>query len=181
MEARTRDLKEREAKVEEFLAEQRAGVERIMKWVGEASTSLEPLGLSPIQVVEAPSALDAALPALDYAADRLPSLESTLIGRLEAEGQELARVVVFYILTCFRSHEPVISLNQVLVGPVPVVEATAREEVQEAMEIVAARFKRFTGPDLQRRRPLWTANRIGVVFCIHCKLCNVLYMASNKT
>jgi hypothetical protein len=44
LEARTRDLKEREAKVEGFLAEQRAGVERIVKWVSEASTTLEPLG-----------------------------------------------------------------------------------------------------------------------------------------
>jgi hypothetical protein len=40
MEAQTRDLKEQEAKVEGFLAEQRAGVERIVKWVGEASTTL---------------------------------------------------------------------------------------------------------------------------------------------
>jgi hypothetical protein len=34
--------------VEGLLAEQRAGVERIVKWVGEASTTLETLGLSPI-------------------------------------------------------------------------------------------------------------------------------------
>jgi hypothetical protein len=86
MEARTRDLKVREAKVEEFLAEQRAGVERIVKWDGEASTSLEPLGLSPIQVAEAPSSLSAILPALDSTTDRLQCLESTLVGRLEAEG-----------------------------------------------------------------------------------------------
>jgi hypothetical protein len=45
LEARTRDLEEQESEVEGFLAEQCAGVERIMKWVGEASTTLEPLGL----------------------------------------------------------------------------------------------------------------------------------------
>jgi hypothetical protein len=150
MEARTQDLKEREAKVEEFLAEQHAGVERIVKWVGEASTSLEPLRLSPIQVAEAPS-LDTILLALDSAADRLQRLESTLVGRLQAEGQELARVVVDYVLTCFRSHDPAISLNPVLVGPVPEAEAAAREGVQEAVEIMAARFERFTGPDLQKK------------------------------
>jgi hypothetical protein len=150
MEVRTQDLKERESKVEEFLAEQRAGVERIVKWVGEASTSLEPLGLSPIQVTEAPSFLSVVLPALDSAADRLQRLESTLVGRLEAEGQELARVVVGYVLTCFRSDDPAISLNPVLVGPVPEAEAAAREGVQEAVEIVATRFERFTGPDLQK-------------------------------
>jgi hypothetical protein len=72
--------------VEGFLVEQRAGVERIVKWVGEASTNLEPLGLSPIQVAEAPSSIGAILPALDSTGERLQRLESTLIMCLEAEG-----------------------------------------------------------------------------------------------
>jgi hypothetical protein len=148
MEAWTWDLKEREAKVEGFLAEQHAGVERIVKWIGEARTTLEPLGLSPIQVVETPSSLGAVLPALDSAFKRLQCLESTLVARLEAEGRELARVVVDYVLTCFRSHDPAISLTPVLEGPVPEAEATAREGVQEMVEIVAARSERRKGPDL---------------------------------
>jgi hypothetical protein len=36
------------------------------------------------------------------------------------------------------------------VGPVLEAEAAAREGVQEAVEIVATRFERFTGPDLQK-------------------------------
>jgi hypothetical protein len=148
LEARTRDLEEREAKVEGFLAEQRAGVERIVKWVGEASTTLEPLGLSPIQVAEAPSSLGAVLLELDSTTERLQRLESTLVARLEAEGRELARVVVDYVLTCFRSHNPVISLTPVLEGPIPEAEAAAREGVQEAVEIVAAHFEHSTRPDL---------------------------------
>jgi hypothetical protein len=148
LEARTRDLEVREAKVEEFLVEQHAGVERIVKWVSEASTTLEPLGLSPIQVAEAPSSLGAILLALDSAAERLQCLESTLIARLEAEGWELSWVVVDYVLTCFRSHDPAISLTPVLEGPVPEAEAAAREGVQEVVEIVAARFECSTGPDL---------------------------------
>jgi hypothetical protein len=68
--------------------------------------------------------------------------------RLEAEGQELARVVVDYVLTCFQSHDSAISLTLVLEGPIPEAEATAREGVQEVVEIMAARFERFTGPDL---------------------------------
>jgi hypothetical protein len=59
-------------------------------------------------------------------------------------------VVVDYVMTCFRSHDPAISLTPVLVGPVPEAEAAAREGVQEAVEIVAARFECFTGPDLQK-------------------------------
>jgi hypothetical protein len=68
--------------------------------------------------------------------------------RLEAEGWELARVVVDYVLTCFQSHDPAISLTLVLEGPVPEAEAATREGVQEVVEIMATRFERNTGPDL---------------------------------
>jgi hypothetical protein len=141
-------LKLQEAKVEGLLAEQRAGAQRIAKWVGEASAVLELLGLSPIQVAEAPSSIGAILPALDSTAERLQRLESTLVARLEAEGQELARMVVDHVLTFFRSHNPAISLTLVLEGPAPEVEATAREGVQEVVEIVAARFEHNVEPDL---------------------------------
>jgi hypothetical protein len=90
------------------------------------------------------------LPALDSADERLQRLESTVIGRLEAEEQELARVVADYVLTYFWSHDPAIPLTPVLVGPVPEAVAAAREGVQETVEIVAARFERFTGLDLQK-------------------------------
>jgi hypothetical protein len=148
LEARTQDLEEREAKVEGFLPEQRAGVERIMKWAGEASTTLEPLELSPIQVAEAPSSIGNILLVLDSTTEHLQRLESTLVAHLEAEGWQLARVVVDHVLTCFRSHNLTISLTPVLEGPVPEAEAAAREGVQEAVEIVAAHFERSTGLDL---------------------------------
>jgi hypothetical protein len=108
MEVRARDLREREvavqekeAKLEGLLAEQSAGIERVVKWVGEANSTLDTLGLSPIQVAEAPSSLGAILPVLDSAAERLQRLESTVVGRLETEGQEVARAVVEYVLTYF--------------------------------------------------------------------------------
>jgi hypothetical protein len=170
MEVQARDFREREvavqekeAKVEGLLAE------RVVKWVGEANSTLDTLGLSPIQVPEARSSLGAVLPVLDSAAERLQHLESTVVGRLETEGQEVARVVVEYVLTYFRSHDPAIPLTPVLVGPIPEMVAAAREGVQEAVEIVAARIEHFIGPDLQTGGPPRTANRIGVVFYIYCK------------
>jgi hypothetical protein len=83
------------------LAEKRTGVERIPNWVGEASTTLEPLGLNPIQVAEAPSSISSILQALESTAEHLQRLESTLVARLESEGQELARIVVDHVLTYF--------------------------------------------------------------------------------
>jgi hypothetical protein len=57
-------------------------------------------------------------------------------------------MMVDHILTCFRSHGPAIPLTPVLEGPIPEAEAAAREGVQEAVEIVASRFKRNMEPDL---------------------------------
>jgi hypothetical protein len=45
-------------------------------------------------------------------------------------------------LTCFRSHDPTISLVPVIDGPVATAEDAARESVREAVETVAARFGR---------------------------------------
>jgi hypothetical protein len=60
-------------------------------------------------------------------------------------------VVVDYVLSCFRSHDPAIPLTPVLVGPVLEMVAAAREGVQEAVEIVATRFERSSRSDLQKR------------------------------
>ena len=83
-----------------------------------------------------------ALPVLDSTAERLRRLDQILDARLEAEGSRLCRAVVDYVLTCFRSHDPAMSLALVLDGPVAATEDAARESVQDAMETVAARFQR---------------------------------------
>jgi hypothetical protein len=59
-------------------------------------------------------------------------------------------VVVDYVLTCFWSHDSAIPLTPVLVGPVPEAVAAAWEGEQEAVRIMAARFERFIGPDVQK-------------------------------
>jgi chromosome segregation ATPase len=141
-------LQEKEAKVEEFLAEWSAGIERVVKSVGEANSSLDTLGLSPIQITEAPSSLGAILPALDSAVERLQLMESTVLERLETEGQAVARAMVEYVLTCFRSQDPAVPLTPVLVGPVLETVAAAWEGVQEAVGIVVSRIERLADPDL---------------------------------
>jgi hypothetical protein len=57
--------------LEDLQAEHHAGVQHIAAWVGEASTTLVPLGVSPIPVSQPPTSISDALPVLDSAADRL--------------------------------------------------------------------------------------------------------------
>jgi hypothetical protein len=128
--------------LEDLQAEHRAGVQRIAAWAGEASTALVPLGVSPIPVSELPALISDALPVLDSAVDRLRRLDQILGACLEVEGSKLCRAVVEYVLTCFRSHDPTISLAPVIDGPVAATEDAARGSVQDAMEMVAARFQR---------------------------------------
>jgi hypothetical protein len=128
--------------LKDLQAEHHAGVQQIAEWASEASTTLVPLGISPIPVSGPPASIYDALPVLDSAAERLRRLDQILGARLEAEGSRLCRAVVDYVLTCFRSHEPAMSLAPVLDGPVAATEDAARESVQDAMETVAARFQR---------------------------------------
>jgi hypothetical protein len=133
--------------LEDLQAEQRAGVQRIATWAGEASTTLVPLGVSPIPVSELPTSISDALPMLDSAADSLRCLDQILGARLEAEGGRLCRAVIEYILTCFRSHDPAISLEPVIAGPVADTEDAAREGVQGAVDLVVERFQRDPADD----------------------------------
>jgi hypothetical protein len=126
--------------LEDLQAEHRAGVQRIAAWAGEASTTLVPLGMSPIPVSELPTSISDALPVLDSAADCLRRLDQILGARLEAEGSRLCWAVIEYILTCFRSHDPAISLEPVIAGPMADTEDTARRGVQDTVGVVAERF-----------------------------------------
>jgi hypothetical protein len=107
-----------------------------------------PLGMSPIPVSELPTSIFDALPVLDSTADRLRCLDQILRARLEAEGGKLCRAVVEYVLTCFRSHDPAISLAPVIAGSVAATEDAAREGVQDVVELVAERFQRDPADDL---------------------------------
>jgi hypothetical protein len=122
-------------------AEQRTGAQRIAAWAGEASAALVPLGVSPIPVLVWPASISDTLSVLDFAADRLRRLDQILGARLEAEGSRLCRSAIEYVLTCFRSHDPVVSLGPVIAGPVTDTEDAAREGVQDVVDVVG-RFQR---------------------------------------
>jgi hypothetical protein len=103
--------------------------------------------MSPIPVSQLPTSISDTLSVLDFTADRLRRLDQLLGARLEAEGGRLCRALIEYILTCFQSHDPAISLEPVIAGPVADTEDTAREGVQDAVELVAERFHRDPAGD----------------------------------
>jgi hypothetical protein len=128
--------------LEDLQAKHRTGVQRIAAWASEASTALVPLGVSPILVLELSTSISDTLPVLDSVTNRLRRLDQILGACLEAEGGRLCWAVIEYILTCFRSHDPAISLEPVIAGPVADTEDAAREGVQDIVEVVAKRFQR---------------------------------------
>jgi hypothetical protein len=139
-------LQEREAKVEGLLAKRSASIDQITWWVGAVNPLLEALGANPIWVPEAPSPLGAALQLLDSTAKRLQDVEADIQDLLESEGRAVARGMAEYILTSFQSHDPTVQLTPVLVGPLRTTAAAAREGVQEAVDMVAARLQRRPAP-----------------------------------
>jgi hypothetical protein len=98
--------------------------------------------MSPIPVLELSVSISDFLPVLDSIVDGLQRLDKILGACLEAEGSKLCRAVVDYVLTCFRSHDPAISLTPVIDGPVAATEDAARESVQDEVEMVVVRFQR---------------------------------------
>jgi hypothetical protein len=128
--------------LDDLRAEQRAGAQRFAAWASEASTALVPLGMSPIPALVRPASISDALPILDSAVDCLRRLDQVLGARLEAEGGKLCRSAIEYVLTCFRSHNPTVSLGPVIAGPVANTEDAAREGVQDAVDTVVGRFQR---------------------------------------
>jgi hypothetical protein len=133
--------------LEDLQAEHRTGIQRITAWAGEASTTLVLLGMRPVPVSELPMSISDALPVQDSATDRLRRLDQILGAHLEAEGDRLYRKVIEYILTCFRSHDPAISLELMIAGSVATTEDAAWEGVQDTVELVAERFQRDPADD----------------------------------
>jgi hypothetical protein len=127
--------------LDDLRAKQRVGAQRIAAWAGEASTTLVPLGVSPIMALVRPVSISDALQVLDSAADRLQRLDQIFGARLEAEASRLCRSAIEYVLTCFRSHDPAVSLGLVIAGPVADAEDAAREGVQDVVDAVAGRFQ----------------------------------------
>ena len=62
-------------------------------------------------------------------------------------------MVVEYVLTCFRSRVPDLSLDPVVLGPLAAPAPSASVRVAEVVEIVATRFWRTDGDGADQDQP----------------------------
>jgi hypothetical protein len=109
--------------------------------LGQADAALASFGFSPIRGGDAAPEADIVLPLLDLAGRKISQLEEAVGSCLEEEGHTLAQVVVDHVPMCFQSHDPGISLELVVYGPVEGSGEAARDSVEEAAQAVAEWFE----------------------------------------
>jgi hypothetical protein len=82
------------------------------------------------------------LPLLDLVKRKISQLEEAVGSHLEEEGRALAQAVADHVLMCFRSHDPSISLEPAMQGPVEGYAEATRVGVEDATCIIAEQFER---------------------------------------
>jgi hypothetical protein len=125
--------------------------------------TLVPFSFSPIRSEEPAREVSSVLPALESVGAKMLRLEEVIIDQLEAVlesvGAKMLRLeeviidqleavdhvlvekVAEHMLTCFRSRDPIISLDPIALRPITETEEAARGSVHEAAKAVAARFQ----------------------------------------
>jgi hypothetical protein len=91
--------------------------------------TLVPFDFSPIRSREPAREVSNVLPTLESTGAKMLRLEEVVVDQLEVEGHVLVEKVVEHVLTCFRSHYPVISLDPVALGPIAETQEAARGSV----------------------------------------------------
>jgi hypothetical protein len=106
--------------------------------IKDASVSL---GFSPLHAWDLVEEVSTTLPLLDSAGAKMLKLEEVSGGQLEVEGRAMVKVVVEYVLTCFKSWDPQISLELVVQGPIMEIEEATRASIEDTTKLVAEQFE----------------------------------------
>jgi hypothetical protein len=99
-------------------------------------------GFSPVRNGDAIAEVGVMLPLLDSVKRKISQLEEAVGSRLEEEGRTLAQAVADHVLMCFWSHDPSISLEPAMQGPVEGYAEATRVGVEDATRIIAEQFER---------------------------------------
>jgi hypothetical protein len=81
------------------------------------------------------------LPLLDSIGRKISQLEEAVGSHLEEEGRALAQAVADHVLMCFWSHDPSISLEPAVQGPIEGSAEAARDDVEDVARAVAEQFE----------------------------------------
>jgi hypothetical protein len=129
------------SRLEELQAAWAGEAQKVWDFLGHTEATLVPLSFSPLHVGDPVEEVGATLPLPDSAGAKMLKLEEVISGQLEAEGRVLAKAVAEYVLTCFWSRDPQISLEPVVQGPITETTEAAHADVEDTVKLVAELFK----------------------------------------
>jgi hypothetical protein len=127
-------------RVEELQAARANKAQKVWDFLGQTEIALVPLGFSPLYSWESVQEVSTTLPLLDSAGAKMLKLEEVICDQLEAEGRVPAEKVPEHMLTCFRSRDPAISLDPMMLRSIARTKEAANSDILEAAKAVAARF-----------------------------------------
>jgi hypothetical protein len=130
------------SRLEELQAARAGEVQKVWDFLGQIEAALVALGFSLLRVGDRVEEVTVALPLLDSSGAKMLKLEEVISGQLEAEGHVLVKAVAEYVLTCFWSQDPQISLEPVMQGPVTEMAEAARADDEDTTKLVAKLFER---------------------------------------
>jgi hypothetical protein len=112
------ELAAAQKRLEDLQAVRVGEAQKVWDFMGQAESALVPFGFSPLRSGVPVQEVSTELSLLDSAGAKMSELEDVIVSRLEAEGRILAEAVAEHVLLCFRSHDPQVSLEPVVQGPV---------------------------------------------------------------
>jgi hypothetical protein len=133
--------------LEDLWASRASDGQCVWSFLGQADAALASFGFSPIRGGNVAPEAGVVLPLLDSVVRKISQLEEAVGSHLKEEGYAVAQAVADHVLMCFRSHDPSISLEPVVQGPVEGSAEAARDDVEDAPRAVAERFEREPEPE----------------------------------
>jgi hypothetical protein len=139
--------------LEDLQASRAGDGQHVWSFLGQADAALASYVFSPIREGNVAQEASVVLPLLDSARRKISQLEDAIASRLEEEGPSLAQAVADYMLMCFQSRGPSISLEPMVQGSIEGFVEAARDGVEDVACVIAEQFERE--PEDTYALPCW--------------------------
>jgi hypothetical protein len=128
--------------MEDLQAPHAGEAQLVWRFLGQVDAALASFSFSPVRTGDTALEAGAMLLLLDLAETNISQLEEVVGSPLEEEGRALVQAVAEHVRMCFRSHDPSISLEAVVQGPIGEPPEAARVDVEDVAHVVAELFER---------------------------------------